>query len=216
MKRTAVPRLRFLSLVAGAALGACGESTGVEVELSEAEAATLAEAVMQAAIFATSNGTSGPALASGPYAAPYSSEAAVSFTAECLQGGTVDVDGSVEASGDDETGEGRIELSVTHDHHGCTVEADNGVTFTFDGAPALSLDLLIETDGESELGWAGTIGGALDWATDEREGRCTIALAFAGLVSDVENAIEISVEGAVCQRAVDLSWSLSVEDEPAV
>jgi len=212
MKRTVVPYLRLFSLVAGAALGACGESTGVEVDLSEAEAAALAEAVMQAAIFATSNGT-GPALASGPAAAPFSSEGDVSFTAECLLGGTVDVDGSVEASGDDETGEGRIELSVTHDHQGCMVEAENGLVFTFDGAPALSLDLVLETDGESEVGWAGTIGGAVDWATEEREGRCTIALAFGGLVSNVENAIEISVEGQVCRRAVELSWSLSVEDE---
>jgi hypothetical protein len=216
MKRTVVPYLRLLSLVAGAALGACGESTGVDVELSDVEAAALAEAVMQAAIFATSNGTAGPALASGPQAAPYSSESNVSFTTECLLGGTVDVDGSVEASGDDETGEGRIELSVTHDHDGCMVASDDGVVFTFDGAPALSLDLVIESDGQSELGWSGTIGGAVDWATDEREGRCTIALAFAGLVSDVENAIEISVEGAVCQRSVELSWSLAVEDPGAV
>jgi hypothetical protein len=215
MKRTVVPCLRLFSLLAGAALGACGESTGVEVDLSEAEAAALAEAVMQAAIFATSNGT-GPALASGPNAAPYSYGSDVSFTAECLLGGTVDVDGSVAASGDDETGEGRIELSVTHDHHGCVAEAESGVVFTFDGAPALALDLVLETDGQSELGWSGTIGGAVDWATEEREGRCTVALAFAGLVSDVENAIEISVEGSVCQRAVELSWSLGFEDPGTV
>jgi hypothetical protein len=216
MKRTVVPTLRLLSLVASAALAACGESTGVEIELSEAEAAALAEAVVQSAIVATTNDLSGPALASGPRPAPYSAEAAVAFTAGCLLGGSVRVDGSVEASGDYETGEGRIELSVTHDHQGCVVEADNGATFTFEGAPALSLDLVIERDGEGELNWAGTIGGAVDWATEEREGRCTVALAFAGLVSDVENAIEISVEGSVCQRAVELSWSLAVEDEPAV
>jgi hypothetical protein len=202
--------LRVLSMIAASAVVACGDSTGVDVELSDAETAALAEAVIQAAVFATANGPSGPAAVSGPQAAPYSSQADVSFTAECLLGGSVAVDGSVDVSGDDETGEGRIELSVTHDHEGCVVESDNGVAFTFDGAPSLGLDLVIESDGQGELGWSGTIAGAVDWATEEREGRCSIALAFAGLVSEVEDAIQISVEGAVCRRAVELSWSLGV------
>jgi hypothetical protein len=212
MKRTLVPCLRLLPLVA--ALGACGESTGIDVELSEAEAAALTEAVMQAAIFTTAIGPSGPAQASVPRSAPYSSGADVSFTTECLLGGTVDIDGSVQASGDDETGEGRIELSVTQNHRGCMVEADNGVVFTFDGAPALSLDLAIQSDGDSELGWSGTVAGAVDWATEEREGRCTIALAFAGSISEVEQAIEISVEGQVCRQAVEISWSLEMGEGP--
>jgi hypothetical protein len=207
MKRS---KLGVMSLIAAGTLVACGDSTGVEVELSDAEAAALAEAVIQAAVFATATGPAGPAPVSGPHAAPYSSQADVSFTADCLLGGSVAVDGSVDVSGDDETGAGRIELSVTHDHDGCVVESDNGVVFTFDGAPILGLDLVIESDGQGELGWAGTIAGAVDWATDEREGRCSIALDFAGLVSDVEDAIQISVEGAVCQRAVEVSWSLVV------
>ena len=206
MKRS----LRILSIVAGTALGACGDSTGLDVELSEAEAAALAEAVMQNAIFTTASGPTGPAQASGPAAAPYSSHMEVSFSAPCESGGTVDVDGEAEVSGDNETGEGRIELSVSHEHQGCVVEADNGVVFTFDGAPRLELDLVIESEGEAEVGWSGTIGGAVDWSTDERVGSCTVALTFSGLVSDAQDLIEISVEGAVCQRSVDLSWSLGV------
>ncbi len=207
MNRTS---LRILSVIAAGSLGACSDGTGVEVELSEAEAAALAEAVMQTAIFATANGSGGAALASGPLAAPYHSEGDVSFTVECAGGGTVAVNGAVDASGDDETGEGRIELTVTHDHEGCVVESDNGVVFTFDGAPRLALDLVIESDGESELGWSGTVEGAVDWTTDEREGRCSVDLAFAGLISDAEDAIAISVEGEVCRRAVELSWSLGL------
>ena len=201
---------RILSVIAAGAFGACGDSTGLDVDLSEAEAAALAEAVMQVAISAT-NGPSAVASVSGPQAAPYSSEANVSFTADCLLGGTVLVNGTLEVSGDDETGEGRVALSVSHDHAGCVVESENGVVFTFDGAPKLELALVLESDGEGELGWSGTIAGAVDWATDEREGRCTVALAFNGLVSEAESAIEVAVEGAVCQRAVDLSWSLAVE-----
>lgn len=200
--------IRLLSVVAAGVLGACGDGTGLDAELSEADAAALAEAVMQAAVSTTATGPAAAAPVSGPQAAPYASEASVSFTADCLLGGTVDVDGNIEVSGDDETGEGSLALSVSQNHSGCTVEAENGVVFTFDGAPRLELDLVIATDGVGELGWSGTIAGAVDWATNEREGRCTVALAFSGLVSDVENAIEIAVDGAVCQRAVELSWSL--------
>jgi hypothetical protein len=199
--------IRILSVIAAGALGACGDSTGLDMELSEAEAAALAEAVMQASISA-SNGPSTVAAVVGPQTAPYASEASVSFTADCLLGGTVAVVGNLEVSGDDETGEGRIELRVSHDHAGCVVESENGLVFTFDGAPKLELDLVMESDGQGELGWSGTIAGAVDWSTDEREGRCTVALAFDGLISDAEGAIEIAVEGAVCQRAVELSWSL--------
>ena len=52
MKRT---KLGVLSLIAAGALVACGDSTGVDVELSDAEAAALAEAVIQAAVFATTS-----------------------------------------------------------------------------------------------------------------------------------------------------------------
>jgi hypothetical protein len=205
-----------LTVIANAALGACGDSTGVDVELSDAEAVALAEAVVQAAIFATGSGPSqAPAAVGGPQLAPYSSSASVSFAAECPLGGSVDVDGDVQVSGDDATGVSQIELNVTHDHQGCVVETDEGVQFTFDGAPALSFDLVIESDGAGEIGWSGELAGALDWANDEREGRCTIALAFAGLISDVTDVIEVSLEGSVCRRTVSHSVSLGVETPAA-
>ena len=156
MKRT---RLRILSVIAAGALSACSDGTGVEIELSEAEAAALAQAVMQAAILTTATGPNAPAEVGGPALAPYSSELDVSFTADCPLGGTVDVDGQVQASGDDETGEGRIELTVEHEHHGCMVESDEGIVFTFEGSPRLELDLAIESDGQEELGWSGTTSG---------------------------------------------------------
>ncbi len=212
MRRTS---LRILTVLGAVGLGACSDGTGVEVELTEAEAAALAEAVVQATMFTTGTGPApAPAAVGGPQLAPYSYSESVSFTADCPLGGTVDVDGNVEVSGDDETDEGYIELSVTHDHEGCIVETDDGVEFTFDGAPSLGFDLLIESDGESEIGWSGELVGALDWSNEEHEGRCTIALAFAGSISDVEGAIEVSLEGSVCRRAVSHSWSLTVE-EPA-
>jgi hypothetical protein len=202
-------------VIAAAALGACGDSTGIDVELSEAEAAALADAVVQAAIFATGSGPSQPAAVGGPQRAPYSSGASVSFMADCPAGGSVDVDGSVAVSGDDATGESRIELNVSHDHEGCIVESDDGVQFTFDGAPHLNFDFVIESDGAGEIGWEGVLAGALEWSNDEREGRCTIALQFGGLISDVESAIEVSLEGSVCSRAVSHSMSLDFETPAA-
>ena len=199
--------LRIWALLATSVLGACGDGTGVNTDLSDAEAAALAEAVVQAAMFATVNGA-GPAAAEGPQAAPYAYSEEVSFTSECLLGGGVAVTGSVDVSGDDETGAGRIALAVTHEHQACVVEAENGMVFTFDGSPDLSLDLVLEADGQGELTWTGLLEGAVDWTTDERQGRCTIALDFSGFVSDLDSAIAVSVEGAVCRRAVEHSWSL--------
>jgi len=209
MQRTG---LRVLTVLATAGLGACGDSTGVNVELSEAEAAALAEAVVQAAVFATGSGPSqAPARAGGPQQAPYSSNASVSFVADCPLGGSVHVDGDVEVSGDDATGASRIALDVSHDHEGCVVETEDGVQFRFDGAPGLNLDFVIEADGAGEIGWEGVLAGALDWSNGEREGRCAIALEFGGLISDVANAIEVSLEGSVCRRTVSHSVSLTFD-----
>lgn len=202
--------VRILSVIAAGALGACSDGTGPEVELTEAEAAVLAEAVMQAAVLTTATGSGAPAQVGGPLAAPFSSQLDVSFTADCPLGGTVDVNGEVQVSGDDETGQGRIELAVEHEHHGCMIESEDGVVFTFEGSPQLELDLVIELDGEEELGWSGTIAGAVEWSNEEREGRCSVALGFEGLVSGAEETLAISVGGTVCRQAVDVSWSVGL------
>jgi hypothetical protein len=201
--------VRILAVLAAGALGACGDDgLGPETELTEAEAAVLAEAVMQAAILTTATNTGGPQ--AGPARAPFSTTVDVSFTAECPLGGTVDVAGEVHASGDDETGEGLLELSVEHKHHGCVVESEDGTVFTFEGSPQLEVGLAIEFDGEEELGWSGAIGGGVEWSNEELAGRCNVDLAFDGLVSGAEETLSISVEGTVCRQAIDLSWSLAL------
>lgn len=201
--------LRVLTLLATSALGACGDSIGVNTDLSEAEAAVLAEAVVQASMLATANGGSGAAPVGGPQAAPYAFSNRVSFTSGCPLGGGVGVTGSVDVSGDTETGQGRIELSVTHEHQGCVVQTDSGILFTFEGSPDLSLDMVLESDGVGEVAWNGLLEGAVAWTTEGGEGRCSIALRFSGLVSNLQDAIAISVVGTVCRRTVEHSWSLA-------
>jgi hypothetical protein len=208
MKRTS---LRVLSVIAAGALGACGNSTDVVVDLSEAEAQALAEAVVQAAFLTSASEFSNPAPVGGPQMAPFAYDADVSFTAECPVAGTVAVDGSLEASGDDETGAGRIELSVTHDHNGCVIETDDGMVFTFDGAPDVSLGLVLEADGEGQFDWSGVLEGRVAWSNEEREGTCLLALEFGGSVSEVDQSIAVSVEGAVCGAVVEHSWSITLD-----
>jgi hypothetical protein len=211
MRRT---NLRVLTVLKAAVLCACGGSTDVVVDLSEAEAAALAEAVVQAAFVTSANAFSDAPAPVGPAAAPFGFDADVSFTEACPLGGSVDVDGSVGLSGDDETNEGRIELAVRHDHAACVVEADDGTVFTFDGAPSVTLDLVLETDGVGQLDWSGVIEGRLAWSTEEREGTCPIALEFGGTVSEVEQSIAVSVDGTVCRAAVEHSWSLTLSTDP--
>jgi hypothetical protein len=208
MKRTS---LRILSVVAAGALGACGNSTDVEMDLSEAEAQALAEAVVQAVFVTSASEFSSPAPVGGPQMAPFAYDADVSFTAECPVDGTVAVDGSVDVSGDDETGAGRIELTVTHDHDGCVVETEDGMVFTFDGAPDIDLGLVLEADGEGQFGWSGVLEGRVAWSTEELEGTCQLALEFGGAVSQVDQSIAVSIEGAVCGAVVEHSLSITVD-----
>lgn len=207
VNRSSIRALMTMGIIA---FGACGDSTDVGVDLTEQEATALAGAVLQSAVLASNNVPGGPAPVGGPQAAPVAFDGEVSFTAACPLGGSVAVDGSVDFQGDNETGQGRLELAVSHEHNGCVVESDGGLVFTLDGSPRVTLGLVLENDGLGQLVWTGSLAGVIDWANEGREGTCAIDLDFAGAASDVEDSIAFGVEGTVCRTAVTHSWSLGV------
>lgn len=194
--------------MAALACGACGDSTGVTGDqLSEAEAAQLATAVLSAAMATTESGQ-GPALAEGPQAAPISLSYEVDFEAACELGGSVAVEASLELEGDDEAEGGRIEYSMRQVHEGCVVASEEGIVFTLDGAPDVEGTVVIESDGLGSIAIMGNLEGRVEWETEGRSGACPMVLAFGGEASEIEETGAFAVEGSIC--GVDIEYSGSI------
>lgn len=196
-------------LLAAALLTACGDSTSLVGELTEAEAGDLAAALFTTAFLGASAAPSGPSPApAGPQAAPYMFTRQAQFTVQCAHGGSVDVEASLEGEGDTETGAGRIDYSMTQVHRECQVTTERGVVFTLDGAPDVTAELVAENDGQGNLSLSGSVEGRIEWATDRRGGVCEIVITFTGTVNDAEQTAEFGVSGVVCRVSIQQSGAI--------
>jgi len=200
--------LRILTMIAAVAFAACGDSTDVVNQLSDAEARELAGAVMLATVDGTPDAAV-PATA-GPAATPVSYSEEVDVTGNCQEGGTLGVHAAVTITGDTESDAGTISYSMTQTHHACVATSPNGIVFTLDGAPSVDVDLSAATDGAGSVTYSGTMQGAVDWATDGRHGTCSIAIEFSGsLDTTAEQPVgQFSLAGNVCRVSVQESAQL--------
>jgi hypothetical protein len=126
---------------------------------------------------------------------------------ECPLGGAVAVNADVAVSGDTETDAVSLDYSMTQVHDGCTVVGESERQFTLWGAPSLALDLIVDTNGQGVVEMAGSVVGAVDWATDDREGHCEVALEMEARI-EAEVSVDYAVSGTVC--GFDVSESLTV------
>jgi hypothetical protein len=205
MNRTSV---RFLSLVAAIGFAACGETSDLVMgELSEAEAADMAGAVMFAT-FNSSDDVPEPASgASGPQTAPFAFSTEVAGDVPCPMGGVVGVVGSLEVHGNTESQAGSLEYAVTQVHDGCMVMSENERLFTLWGNPSLSAAFAVENNGQGVVEWGGSVQGSVDWVTDGREGSCSVAVEFSGR-QEGEASVSGDFEGTVCGFTLSRSFSI--------
>ena len=190
------------------ATAACGDSaTDVMGDLTEAEAAALAEVVAGTVVSTVEANGAAATAARGPALATINQQ--VSFEAPCELGGTVAIDGALDLVTNDETEElESLEYSVTQAHDGCVTESQDGTTFTLDGAPNVTANLVVLAEGEA-VSMDGSYSGAVDWATDGKSGTCTLSVEFSldlNLGSDTGSAM---MSGTVCGMSFSNSVNVS-------
>jgi hypothetical protein len=192
----------MMVLAAGVALTACEETDLMPGELTEAEAADLAGAVMFATFSAT--GEQPAPAPEGPAATPFTYDAEIATEVECPLGGSVAVSADVFVEGDTESEAVTVDYSMTQVHDGCGVMSENDRQFTLWGAPALELDLLVATDGLGVVEWGGSVVGAVDFETEGREGTCEVALEFDARL-EAQESLDANLVGVVCGFQVSRS-----------
>ncbi len=201
--------VRFMTLMATLTLAACGDSTGVVGDLTEAEATELAAVVFASAFASAAAAPEGPPPAAGPLLAPFEYTREAEFTAECELDGIVDTSASLEVEGDTESGAERIEYTMTLIHEGCTAASPNDVVFTLDGAPSLTVHLVAENDGQGNIALESALEGSVDWSAEGRDGgTCEIALSITGAINPTAETLEFDVSGVICRFTISESLSI--------
>ncbi|MGD8288380.1 MAG: hypothetical protein PVJ80_03410 [Gemmatimonadota bacterium] len=196
--------VRTMALAASVAFAACGETDLPLDELNEAEAQELAAAlVVQTFTTAEAGQPEAPATA-GAQLAPFSYDGSVETSVQCPLGGVVALAADVAVEGDTESEAVALDYSMTQVHDACGVVTDSERQFTLWGAPSLMLDLLVESNGQGVVEMAGSVVGGVDWATDDREGHCEVALEMEARI-EAEVSVDYGMSGTVCDFEVSSS-----------
>ncbi|MDH5758976.1 MAG: hypothetical protein OEZ65_05255 [Gemmatimonadota bacterium] len=187
---------------------ACGDGgTGPGDPLSDAEARALAAFIFtQSFTSANTAGVQSPAPVGGPSTAVGTID--ITMTPPCPLGGTVGIVAGVSLTVDTATAAVQMDFAMIQTHDACRVpHQESGKVFTIDGAPDLTVDLRIATDGTGTSEVSGNISGALDWATDGRAGTCNIALVFTGTGDRLAGTGSTTLDGSMC--GIDVSQTVS-------
>ena len=194
--------IRLSALAAAVVVfGACGETTEIiGDELTEAEAAVLAEGIVAATFMSADDVPATAPSLDGPATVPFSFSSEMEADLECELGGMVSVAASFEVEGDTESEAGSAEFEMTQIHDGCVVEGEDEVQFTLWGNPSLAAAFSLENNGEGVVEWGGSIEGTVDWASGDREGTCSVDLEFGGRLAHnaEEESIAGDLEGSIC------------------
>ena len=194
-----------LVLTLSAGLAACGDDDPTDPggdDLTEAEAAVMMEALVEAGGFGLDDLSGG-----GPAAVEFEFE--VDDTAPCPGGGNIHVQGTLSGDADQETGFGSYDWVFTQTHDDCTAQApSDGSTWTFDGSPNVVLDLDIDVS-ETTFAMDGVQQGAIAWASGGKNGTCQINVSYSFSGDQGANTFTGTVSGTICGFSVDESIEIS-------
>lgn len=200
--------VRYLAMATMLSLAACGGDDSVTPgNLTQEEAEELATAIFSQSFFDALTLNYAPPAQSpdGPALAQYTTT--VETTAQCPMGGQVALDAVVDVDENDETGAGTVDFSVALVHAACVVQGEMGTRFTLTGDPSLVFDFLMTSDGQENLSFSGSITGAVAWATDGKEGSCSVGYEFSG--ETTQNGFGFQANGSVCGTQISESFSFS-------
>ena len=161
--------------------------------LTEAEALTLFKALAEGTGFAPDDDMDA---------------ATVDTMVACPLGGEAKVVGLGRARQAGDTVRTALEAVVTP--AGCKVLGD-GVTFTVDGNPSFSIEVIIDIIGFEKLVMGGGVEGTIKWQLEDRSGECTIDLllnATADLSDPTNLELTGGYTGKMCGHDVEIDVSL--------
>ena len=208
--------VRALTLVAAVGIAACGDDDPVSTgdALSETEVAALSSIVLESAFSATAQGLgAAPAASDGPQPAPFSFTQDIETTVSCAQGGTVQLNGSATASGDDATEEFMVAYNITQAFTNCaSISEETEQEFTISGSLNLTATADFSSlDLESGISFSTDtqLGGSIDWSTDDgRSGTCGITLTSEA--TSTGQSISATTSGSVCGTSINETFTYGV------
>lgn len=198
-----------IALVSVGLVACSDDPTGVTGELTEQEAAELAEVIFtQGFDFSTSTFDDASTFSGAPdlqavAGVPFGPITLGPEDVPCEFGGVVTVEGTIEGDVDQETGAGTMDLSLTQVHDDCGVRSDSGTNFTLNGNPETGMDLGFDMAETGEFTMAGTFGGGIAWLTSDRSGTCSIDLSIDASGNAETEELSGTVTGTVCGRSID-------------
>jgi len=186
-------RSRAVGLAVLLTLAACGDDDPTDIiegdPLTEAEAAALAEVVAGTLFASYEQGLQAPARVTGTLS--------VDDTYPCEFGGSVDVDGNLAFNINDQTGDGTINFDVTQDHNDCSVMSEDDILFTLNGAPNVTSNFTIVTEGDF-LSFTGGYDGAVAFETEDKSGTCSLEVDFSLQGNVATETGSATLNGRVC------------------
>lgn len=198
-----------LALVALVATGCIDDPTLVDddpIPLSVEEAEILGLQVWRQIFEASLSAAEDPEQSTGPAAAPVSFAESADTTVACDLGGSVDYGLAISGTGDDETGEIELTLSITQTHHACVVQ-DGETSFTLDGSPDVTATFTFGLDAEQTITLTGSLEGRIRASAGGHSGLCAVDIAFGGQ-QDSAGVGSYTVQGTMCGAAVMESVSV--------
>ena len=180
-------RLWYLSLAAAVALiaGACEPLSGPNGQLTDDEAAFLAQEFADVALNGVSASMAGapgfagaPSAADAPAAGPITWERTFTETRPCPAGGTRTTSGSSQGTIDSETRSGTVEVNHTLAMDDCA-RTRGDVTITVNTDPAITIIGTVTIEAGHRAGGSFTKTGTFFWTTsDGRSGSCEVNLTI--------------------------------------
>ena len=142
-------RQSYLACSAGLilAIAACDSSTGLSANISQADANKLAADMDAVSTLGTSDfglgasfsvGVDGSGAASTTTLAPTTFNNTFDVTKPCPKGGTVEIEGTINGTGDRTTHSLTVDANATRTDTDCAFEARNGGTITVNGNPNIA------------------------------------------------------------------------------
>ena len=197
--------LRHLSLLTGISLfaAACGDLSDPSHQLTDDEAAFLAQEFAGIALQGVSGSMSGsPGLAGSPAnasaAGPITWQRSFTETRPCPAGGTVTTGGTNKGTIDSETHSGTVEVSHTLSMDDCA-RVRNEITFTVTTDPDIIMVGTVTIEAGHRTGGSFTKTGTFLWTTsDGRSGSCEVNLTIAWNADDSH-----TITGTVCGKEVN-------------
>lgn len=194
------------------AVAGCGDSTGPDADLSEEEAAAVAEAVSQHVFSGTFSGLGSSAelgpeapsldLSPVPGGGAEATTTSFEFSGTCPEGGTREFAG--EATVSDDGTELHIEASVTITDCSSTVD-NRAVLITT--TPSFDYTADFREISDTEFEWTSSTNGSFDFEVDGKTGSCSLNTETT--LTGTETSLSGQITGSVCGRDVSESFEIS-------